>query len=221
MKKIALIVAGGAGLRMGSSIPKQFLLLKGKPILMHSIERFHQANIFDSIHLVLPQSELTYWEKLKLEHSFVIPHKVVAGGSCRFESVKNGLNEIQEEDGFIAIHDGVRPMVSIDLIKRCIDELATYTNAIPAIVIVDSIRKIENESNEIIDRNSLRAVQTPQCFHLGLLKKAYYMSNDNSNTDDACVFENAGHKIHLIEGEKSNLKITVLSDLMIAEALLK
>ncbi|MBP6335867.1 MAG: 2-C-methyl-D-erythritol 4-phosphate cytidylyltransferase [Bacteroidia bacterium] len=219
MNKIALIVAGGSGLRMGTAIPKQFLLLKGKPVLMHTIERFNSAKIFDSIIIVLPKSEIQQWEKLILEHSFKVPHKIVVGGNSRSESVKSGLNEIREIEGHIAIHDGVRPLVSTSLIKRCMQALKDQTNAIPAVPVVDSIRKFENGSSEVVDRNLLRAIQTPQCFHLGLLNSAYQGVNSES-TDDATVFERAGNDIHLIEGEKSNIKITVSIDLLIAEALI-
>lgn len=219
MKKFALIVAGGSGLRMGTTIPKQFLLLNGRPVLMHTIERFHQANIFDTIIVVLPHSEIGHWEKLKKEFSFQVPHQIVAGGTSRFQSVKNGLDSIGDLEGHIAIHDGVRPLAGTELIKRCMNELGRSTNAIPAIPIVDSLRKIENGISQVVDRSTLKAIQTPQCFHLALLKNAY-LGQEEDSTDDASVFERAGNKIQLVEGEKSNLKITVLTDLVIAEALL-
>jgi 2-C-methyl-D-erythritol 4-phosphate cytidylyltransferase len=186
---------------------------------MHTIERFHSAKIFDSIIIVLPKSEIQQWEKLVLEHSFKVPHKIVAGGNSRSESVKNGLNEIHEIEGHIAIHDGVRPLVSTALIKRCMQALKDQTNAIPVVPVVDSIRKFENGSSAVVDRNILRAIQTPQCFHLDLLNSAYQGVNSES-TDDATVFERAGNVIHLIEGENSNIKITVSIDLLIAEALI-
>ena len=212
MNKIALIVAGGSGLRMGTTVPKQFLLLKGKPVLMNTIERFNSAKAFDL-------NEIQQWEKLIAEHTFIVPHKIVAGGNSRSESVKNGLKEIREIEGHIAIHDGVRPLVSTNLIKRCMQELKDHTNVIPAVPVVDTIRKFENGSSEVVDRNLLRAIQTPQCFHLDLLNSAYEGEN-NESTDDATVFERAGNTIHLVEGEKSNIKITVAADLIIAEALM-
>lgn len=219
MNKIALIVAGGSGSRMGTEVAKQFLLLKGKPILMHTIDRFNSTKIFDLIVVVLPKSEIQQWEKLITEHSFTIPHKVVAGGNSRFESVKNGLSDISEKDGYIAIHDGVRPLASSGLIKFCMNELNKNTNAIPAIPIFDTLRKVENNKSVVVDRSILRAIQTPQCFHLNLLRKAY-SGQDNNTTDDAGVFELAGNTIHLVEGEKSNIKITVKEDLIIAGALM-
>lgn len=219
MNKIALIVAGGSGLRMGTTVPKQFLLLNGKPVLMHTIERFSSAKAFNLIIVVLPKSEIQHWEKLIAEHTFIVPHKIVAGGNSRSESVKNGLKEIREIEGHLAIHDGVRPLVSTNLIKRCMQELKDHTNVIPAVPVVDTIRKFENGSSEVVDRNLLRAIQTPQCFHLDLLNSAYEGEN-NESTDDATVFERAGNTIHLVEGEKSNIKITVAADLIIAEALM-
>ena len=220
MNKSALIVAGGSGLRMGSAIPKQFLLLKGRPLLMHTIEKFYSTQLFDPILVVLPESEMEQWEKLKAEHLFTIEHKIVAGGTTRFESVKSGLKSITHQNGMIAIHDGVRPLVSVELIRKCMEALDNFSNAIPAIPMVDTLRKIEGAKSEVIDRNILRAIQTPQCFHLELLRKAYE-NKENNTTDDASVFEQDGNNIHLVEGEKSNLKITILSDLIVAGALIK
>lgn len=220
MKKFALIVAGGSGIRMGTDVPKQFLPLHGKPILMHTIEKFYSAKIFDIIIVVLPHSEMGHWEKLKSEHSFTIAHNVVNGGTSRYESVRNGLSAIADAHGQIAIHDGVRPLVSVELIMSCMKELDNHTNAIPSIPIVDTLRKIDEGSSKTIDRNSMRAIQTPQCFQLDLLKKAY-KNPEKDTTDDAGVFEQDGNEIHLVEGEKTNLKITVISDLLLAEALLK
>ncbi len=220
MNKTALIVAGGSGLRMGSGIPKQFLPLNGKPILMHTIEKFYSAQIFDTIVVVLPHSEIGHWEKLKVELAFSIPHLCVSGGTSRYESVKKGLKAIPAQSGQVAIHDGVRPLVSVELIRKCMAELENFSNAIPAIPIVDTLRTIEDGDSRVVDRNALRAIQTPQCFHLSLIRKAYERP-ENNTTDDAGVFEQDGNSIHLIEGEKSNIKITVLTDLIVAEALLK
>ncbi len=220
MKKTALIVAGGSGLRMGSLIPKQFLLLQNKPILQHTLEKFYSTGIFDSIIIVLPKSERKNWEKLIAEYKITVPHTIVDGGSSRYESVKNGLR-IVESDGLIAIHDGVRPFVTTDLIKRCMNELIQNSNAIPSVSLSDTIRKVDGDSSKIIDRESLKAIQTPQCFHTALLKSAYELSDDGTMTDDAAVFEKAGNKIRLIDGDPSNIKITVPNDLARAEAMLK
>lgn len=220
MKKTALIVAGGSGLRMGSLIPKQFLLLHNKPILQHTLEKFYSSGVFDSIILVLPKSERQNWNRLIAEYNITVPHTIVDGGSSRYESVKNGLSKISD-DGFIAIHDGVRPFVSTELIERCMNELILQNNAIPAVSITDSLRKVEGTSSEIVDRELFKAIQTPQCFHTTLLKEAYDLADDGSMTDDASVFEKAGNKIHLIEGDSGNIKITVPIDLARAEAMLK
>ena len=220
MKKTALIVAGGSGLRMGSLIPKQFLLLKNKPILQHTLEKFYSTGIFDSIIIVLPKSERKNWEKLIAEYKITVPHTIVDGGSSRYESVKNGLR-IVESDGLIAIHDGVRPFVTTDLIKRCMNELIQNSNAIPSVSLSDTIRKVDGDSSKIIDRESLKAIQTPQCFHTALLKSAYELFDDGTMTDDSAVFEKAGNKIRLIDGDPSNIKITVPNDIARAEAMLK
>ncbi len=220
MKKTALIVAGGSGLRMGSLIPKQFLLLHNKPILQHTLEKFYSSGVFDSIILVLPKSERQNWNRLIAEYNITVPHTIVDGGSSRYESVKNGLSKISD-DGFIAIHDGVRPFVTTELIERCMNELILQNNAIPAVSITDSLRKVEGTSSEIVDRELFKAIQTPQCFYTTLLKEAYDLADDGSMTDDASVFEKAGNKIHLIEGDSGNIKITVPIDLARAEAMLK
>lgn len=218
MKKYALIVAGGSGLRMGSEVPKQFLLLKGKPILIHTIERFYETGVFDEIILVLPKSERIFWDRLASDHGLKVPHLVIDGGSSRFESVKNGLSAIAG-DGYVAIHDGVRPLVRSALINRCMTALKEHSNAIPCIEIIDSIRRVNNGDSSVVDRSELRAIQTPQCFQLDLIRNAYQLSDDGKSTDDASVFERAGHKIHLVEGERTNIKITVAADLIIAAAL--
>lgn len=217
-KRFVIIVAGGSGNRMGSDIPKQFLLINGLPVLMHTLLRF--KNISAKIFLVLPQNEIERWNSLMENHVCTIPHTVVVGGKSRFDSVKNGLVHI-DENCIVAVHDGVRPLCSSDLIDRCFEQAELHSNSIPAMKLTDTIRDISREKSLTIDREKLRIIQTPQCFDTTLLKEAYANAKAENFTDDAGVFESAGHTIHLVEGEKNNIKITEPSDLIIASALLK
>lgn len=219
MNLIALIVAGGSGSRMGSGIPKQFLRLAGKPILMHTIERFNSFSGSIKIIVVLPENQLDYWESLCREYSFPIPHITVPGGNSRFISVRNGL-ELAGDKGLVAIHDGVRPLVSRETIKRSFEAASEFGNAIPVISPAESLRLLEGEESSPVDRNKIKIIQTPQVFDVNLIKKAYLLENSEAFTDDATVFEKAGGKIHLIEGNRENIKITNPEDLIICEALL-
>jgi len=220
MKNYALIVAGGIGKRMGSEIPKQFLAVAGQPILMHTISAFYQYDHTMEIILVLPLSHFSKWTELSLEYDFDVPHRMIAGGSTRFHSVKNGLNSLEEE-GIVAIHDGVRPFIEMDIIKNSFEVARNEGNAVVSVALKDSIRQVSEASNQSLDRTSYRAVQTPQTFRLSLIKKAYSIEYDESITDDASVAELAGQEINLIEGSYRNIKITTNEDLMIAEAFLK
>ena len=220
MRKAVIIVAAGSGSRMNSTIPKQFMELNGKPILMHTIQRFYEYNPEILIIVVLPENEIETWNALLKKYTFSIPHTIVKGGTKRFHSVKNGL-EILSEHCIVGIHDGVRPLCTPVLIRRCFDEAEKNSNAVPTIQITETVREVTNEENYVIDRKNLRTIQTPQCFDSILLKKAYQNSEAENFTDDAGVFERTGNKIHLIEGEKSNIKITVKDDLVIASALEK
>jgi 2-C-methyl-D-erythritol 4-phosphate cytidylyltransferase len=218
MKKYALIVAGGKGLRMGAEIPKQFLLLHGKPVLMHTIEAF--ATITDiRIVLVLPQSQMSYWQELNKEYSFSIPHTLVAGGDTRFQSVKNGLSAIS--DGMVAIHDGVRPIVSQELLANAYETCEQKGNAVLAVRLKDSIREVDLLGNKNVNRNNYYLIQTPQVFHSSEIIAAYQQAEHDNFTDDASVLESAGAKIHLVEGTYRNIKITTPEDLAMAEVLLK
>ena len=212
-----IIVAAGKGSRMGSEVPKQFLLLAGKPVLMYSIEAFHRFDPGISIILVLPEAYIQEWEKIKEEHQFNIKHQVVAGGSTRFQSVSNGLAATANE-GFVAIHDGVRPLIRPSVISLLYAEAGKKDNAIPYSLPVDSIRIEKKNTSVIIDRNSIRMIQTPQVFDIALLKQAYGQKELSSFTDDASVFERAGHKIHLVECPAGNVKITRKEDLEFAAA---
>ena len=213
MRKVALIVAGGKGERMKTSIPKQFLLLDGLPILIHTLRKFSH---FEETILVLPQSEFDYWKELCNTYNFTQPHLLVAGGKNRFYSAKNGLEKI-EKNTLIAIHDGVRPLVSKTLIDSLIAETKNGTGVIPVIPVKDSIRKIKGETSISTDRNSLYKVQTPQCFLSADIQKAYNQEFSEMFTDDAAVFESDSGKIKIILGEEKNLKITTTEDLLVAE----
>jgi 2-C-methyl-D-erythritol 4-phosphate cytidylyltransferase len=218
MNLYALIVAGGTGTRMGTEIPKQFLELAGKPILMRTVERFISFDRSIRIIIVLPESQFGFWNELKIKYSFSLPHTLVAGGSSRFFSVKNGLQEV-EENSLVAIHDGVRPLVSIDTIKRCFTDAEKFGNAIPVINHSDSLRMITEQGNMPVNRHYLRIIQTPQVFDSKLIKKAYLQDFSPELTDDATLLEKTGESIHLVEGNRENIKITNPEDLVIAEAL--
>jgi len=220
MRKYAIIVAGGKGLRMGNDIPKQFLELKGKPILMHSIERFYKYDTTISIIVVLPQSQIEYWRELCSKYHFTINHTVVEGGEERFFSVRNGLDSISEINSVVAIHDGVRPLVSHETIARCFETAIIEGNAVPCVGVVDSVRIQKNEGSEVVDRNDLRLIQTPQTFQTKFLKEAYRLKWNKSFTDDASVVEATGCKIILVEGNRENIKVTSPIDMKIAEAIL-
>jgi len=204
MKKYVLIVAGGKGLRMGHELPKQFIPLAGKPLLMHTLNVFYQWDPEAELLLVLPESHHSYWDMLCRELNFKIAHKVVTGGETRFHSVLNGLEEIQEQ-GMIAVHDGVRPFVTPEVITACFSEAMTSGAAIPVVSVVDSLRKREGENSSSVDRNIYCAVQTPQVFVSYLLKSAYKQPYSAIFTDDASVVEAAGGRISLVEGNRENV----------------
>lgn len=216
----AIIVASGRGTRMKNEVPKQFLPLCGQPIVMHTLETFYHFDNQIELILVLPGDLMLFWETLCKKYNFTIPHLTIAGGSERFYSVKNGL-QFAKPNALIAIHDGVRPFVSKDTLERCFSEAETYGNAIPAIQIVDSIRKVENSENILVDRTQFRAIQTPQVFHSPVILNAFNQPFSPSFTDDASVVEASGQKIHLVEGNVENIKLTTPFDLLIGEALLQ
>jgi len=220
MKNNVIIVAGGKGLRMGSDLPKQFIPLAGKPVLMHTLSTFHCFDENINIVLVLPLSHQEYWKTLCSEYNFTIPHTIATGGETRFHSVKNGLDFIKE--GIVAVQDGVRPFGSAEMIKRCFDATATYQAVVPVIDSTDSLREmIDAEKSKIIDRSMIRLVQTPQVFHSHLLKKAYETPFRDTFTDDASVVEEMGVNIHLVRGDITNIKITTPFDLKVGELILK
>lgn len=215
-----IIVAGGKGLRMGADLPKQFLPIGGKPVLMHTLEAFHKADAAMRLILVLPQSQQTYWKSLCEEYAFSIPHQVADGGETRFHSVKNGL-ALVDEAGLVGVHDGVRPFASIEVIRRCYAEAARYKAVVPVIDVVETIRMVQGDDSQTVDRNLYKLGQTPQVFDVALLKQAYHQSYIPGFTDDASVVEAYGEKIHLTEGNRENIKITTPFDLKIAETILQ
>jgi 2-C-methyl-D-erythritol 4-phosphate cytidylyltransferase len=219
MDLYVVIVAGGSGKRMGMDTPKQFLELAGRPVLMQTIERFRKFNESIEIITVLPENQLRFWTELQKKYSFDVPHTLVKGGSKRFISVRHGL-EFVNSPGLVAIHDGVRPLVRIDTIKRCFEAAEKYGNAIPVISPADSLRLEEEEGNTPINRMHVKQVQTPQVFDVTRIKKAYLQDYDPSFTDDATVLEKTGEKIHMVEGNRENIKITNPEDLFIAQTLL-
>lgn len=218
MKKQIIIVAGGKGLRMGGEVPKQFLPVNGKPVLMLTIETFHRFDPEMKIILVLPKEQQAYWNDLCTEYKFRIPYLLADGGDTRFHSVKNGL-ALADDDGLIGVHDGVRPFVSQEVIARCFDAANIDKAAIPVIDVVETVRKINGEQSETVDRNNYKLVQTPQVFTTSLLKKAYGQEYTPLFTDDASVVEAMGERVTLVTGNRENIKITTPFDMIIAKAL--
>ena len=221
-KRYAIIVAGGSGKRFGSELPKQFLPLDGKAVLMRTIEKFDQAGA--TIVVVLPAEHQQMWIDMCKESNFAVTHTIANGGKTRFESVKNGIAAIKElADGdLVAVHDGVRPLASVELLSRCYSTAQETGSAIPVVNPSDSIRQVMNDgtSHQLL-RSSLRTVQTPQTFRAELLKGAYDVKESPLFTDDASVVESAGHQVTLVEGEVTNIKITTPIDMIIATELIK
>lgn len=219
-KRFAVIVAGGKGTRMQSDLPKQFLLLKGKPILMHTLEVFYTFDASVEIILVLPKDQQVYWKELCEEFSFSVPHQIADGGSSRFHSVFNGLSKIKGE-GVVAIHDGVRPFVSLSVLAACYGEAEKKKAIIPVIDVQESLREIKGEGEtRMVDRSKFLIVQTPQVFEIETLKNAYKQPYTSLFTDDASVVEANGGVIHTVKGNEENIKLTTPYHLKIAESLM-
>jgi len=218
-KEYALIVAGGKGTRIKSALPKQFLELNGKPILLHTLEAFYRYADTITVILVLPEDDFPTWKKICERHSFTKPVIVQKGGETRFQSVKNGLDKI-EGPGIVAIHDGVRPLISEDIIGASFRLAAVHKTAVAAVRLKESIRMTDQDNTKAVDRSRFRLIQTPQTFDIDLIKKAYQQKEDTSLTDDASVAERAGTTISLFEGSYENIKITTPEDLIVAEALM-
>jgi len=220
MKFYAIIVAGGAGKRMQTAVAKQFLLLNDKPVMMHTLQAFYLSEVQPEIILVLAKTEHEYWKDLCYKYNFDIPHTLVEGGDERFHSVRNGLMTIKE-DGVVAIHDAVRPVVNHALITQTFRDALEAGNAIPCVKPSDSVRELQDTSSKILNRDKLVLIQTPQTFDLGQLRISYQQPFSSRFTDDASVVEAAGYPINLIEGSRNNIKITYPEDLELASFLLK
>jgi 2-C-methyl-D-erythritol 4-phosphate cytidylyltransferase len=219
MHQTVLIVAGGSGLRMNNNIPKQFLLIKDRPVLMHTINKFKIYSESIEVRLVLPHAQIPYWKELCNKYQFTVQHQIFHGGDNRFLSVKNGLSGIQNE-GLIAIHDGVRPLVSKDTIQKCFETAQKTGTAIPVIDVVETLREQRLEMSYTVNRSNFKIVQTPQVFNNQVITKAYQQPYKESFTDDASVVESIGHPISMVEGNSENIKITRPIDLTIAEAIM-
>ena len=219
-EEYVVIVAGGKGTRMQQTVPKQFLELNGLPVLMHTIHAFHNYSSQINIILVLPGSELPRWNELCKKHKFNIPHALVTGGDSRSASVQKGLASIHNPEGLVAIHDGVRPLVATHTIAQSFVVAARHGNAVAAVPLKESIRKISGMYSQSVHRQEYRLIQTPQTFRVAKIKEAYGKVKEEQ-TDDASIAEKAGQTIHLIEGEYQNIKITTPEDLYVAAALLK
>ena len=219
MNQHLIIVAGGTGTRMNSDMPKQFLDIKGKPVIIRTIERFLAFNPRLSMVLVIhPDFETHLQTLLETFLPQVVNIRLTQGGSSRFESVKNGLRLLQGESGVVGIHDAARPFVSVKTITNCYQTAAKLGNATPCVAIHESLRQVNESGSSVVNRDKYKTIQTPQCFDLSLIQQAFGQAYSPSFTDDATVFETTGHKINLVEGNIENIKITGPSDLIIAKA---
>ena len=238
MPNYVIIVAGGKGLRMGGDVPKQFLPIGGMPVLMRTLQAFHDAlssprgeEDDGRIILVLPADQQAYWQQLCSEYSFAVPHQIATGGETRFHSVRNGLALIPDgSEGIVGVHDGVRPFVSPEVIRRCYEAARVHGAVVPVIPVVETLRRLTTDAPDVhdtsqpsgsqtVDRNRYRLVQTPQTFSISLLKEAYLQPYRPEFTDDASVVEAMQRQVVLVEGNRENIKITTPSDISYAEYL--
>ena len=224
-----IIVAGGKGLRMGSDIPKQFLPIGGKPVLMRTIDRFREYSEDLQIILVLPEAQQDYWKKLCKEYHFEVEYLLANGGETRFHSVQNGLALIPDDaEGVVGVHDGVRPFPSVEVIRNCYKTARTVKAVIPVIPVVETVRQLfsgqrtaDCQLSRTVPRDEYRLVQTPQTFDIQLLKAANRQPYNDGFTDDASVVESYGHQVTLVEGNRENIKITTPYDIIVAEAIIQ
>lgn len=235
MNFFAIIVAGGKGLRMGADLPKQFLPIGGRPVLMHTLEAFERAVPGIHLVLVLPADHQPSWNELCQRHAFTLAYTIATGGPTRFHSVLNGLQAILENEtwladragALVAVHDGVRPFVAPEVIRHCFESAREEGAVVPVVPVVETLRQLDSasagepEKSVTVDRSRFRLVQTPQTFQLTLLQQAYEQPFRDAFTDDASVVEALGHPIMLVEGNRENIKITTPFDLVVAEALLR
>lgn len=221
-----VVVAGGSGSRMGAVLPKQFLEIAGRPILVRTIERMCEALPEAEIVVVLPEAHVEFWRECYAKADCRVEHRVALGGATRFDSVASGIAALRDDCQLVAVHDGVRPLLSVDMIRRGVECARESGAAVPVIAVVDSIREVDSEGSHVVDRSRLRAVQTPQVFRADMLKRAYAvigarLDDQSKATDDASVIEMAGYKVALYDGEPQNLKLTTPTDLSVAEIILR
>lgn len=222
MRDYLIVVAGGKGLRMGGDVPKQFVPVAGLPVLMRTLMRLHESAPEAQIILTLPRGHQVYWRELCGQYAFTLPHVVADGGATRFHSVQSALGHVPDEvGGVVAVHDGVRPFVSVDVVRRCMREARNTGAAIPVVPVVETLRRVETEgqASHTEPRSEFRMVQTPQCFRVDVLKAAYAQPYSDAFTDDAGVVEAMGHGVSLVEGNRDNIKLTTPADLKYAEFL--
>ncbi len=210
-----IITAGGIGKRMGSEIPKQFIEICGKPILLHTLELFYHFDSSMELFITLPEDWKSYWNEILEKNNCKIPHQVISGGEERYHSIQNALQFCSGK--YISVHDGVRPLVSASTLKKCFEALENHTAVVPVLNVKESIRQIENGSSHAVNRNEFKLIHTPQCFHATILKEAYLQTFHEGITDDASLVEANGVLIHLVESNEENIKITTPNDLKIAE----
>lgn len=214
MNRYAVIVAAGSGMRMGAPIPKQFLEVGGRPILMHTLNRFMAFDASIRLVVVLHPDYIEFWRSLCEKHDYSVPHSIVSGGSERFFSVQKAIQSLVDtEDAIVGIHDAVRPMVSVATLERCYATAQETGSAVPCISVNDSMRIVDADGNRSIIRSSLRIIQTPQCFSLNLLRRAFTQEYNTAFTDDASVVEALGESIELVEGNRENIKVTTPEDM--------
>lgn len=221
MKRFAIIVAGGKGLRMGGELPKQFIPVEGRPVLMRTLDAFHACDASIQIILVLPRDHQSYWHALCQEYAFAVPHRIADGGATRFHSVQSGLALVDEAEALVAVHDGVRPFVSSEVIEHCYADAAAYGAVVPVIPVVETVRHLLDEASVTVDRNAYRLVQTPQTFRASVLRRAYEQTYRDAFTDDASVVEALGEAVRLVDGNRENIKLTTPYDLIVAKALVE
>ena len=235
MKKYAIIVAGGKGLRMGGELPKQFIPVEGRPVLMRTLDTFHAYDSNIEIVLVLPRDHQPYWQELCREYDFRVPHRIADGGATRFHSVQSGLALVDADEALVAVHDGVRPFVARGVIEACYREAEAHGAVVPVIPVVETVRQLVREDGAegdtrhpeatlnfqsvTVPRDAYRLVQTPQTFRASLLRRAYEQPFCEAFTDDASVVEALGEKVHLVEGNRENIKLTTPFDMKMAEML--
>ena len=219
MKRYAIIVAGGKGLRMGGELPKQFIPIEGRPVLMRTLDTFHACDESIQIILVLPRDHQDYWRELCAQYQFAVPHRIADGGATRFHSVQSGLSLVDAPEALVAVHDGVRPFVSHEVISRCYAEAEAHGAVVPVIPVVETVRQLTGEGSVTVDRNAYRLVQTPQTFRATLLCRAYEQPYTDAFTDDASVVEALGEAVTLVDGNRENIKLTTPFDLIVAKAL--